>query len=106
MAVVYKYGTEAQILALQPTDVAWENRAFYYPEDKDYFFQALDGVMKKYASGEGSSVGVKLNGQTFAGIKTLIEENDILEIPENYDYNTFKLNVEGIIDCNGEINVM
>jgi len=47
-AIRFIYGTEAEILALQPTDTRWVERAFYYPEDKTYFFQALNGVMKRY----------------------------------------------------------
>jgi len=103
--VKYKYGTEAQILALQPTDAAWVDRAFYYPEDKDYFFQALNGAMKKYGSGESSGVGVQLNEKYLSGIKTKILNTEILTIPENYDYNTFTLDVEGIINCDGQINI-
>lgn len=107
MAVVrFIYGTEAQILALQPTDANWVDRAFYYPEDKEYFFQAVSGVMKKYGSGQGSGIGVRVNGDLLGGIKTLIEETETLTIPENYEYNAHRLNVVGSIDNEGEINIM
>lgn len=102
----FKFGTEAEILALPITSISWVNRAFYYPDDKDYFFQALDGIMKKFAGGESIGAGIKLNDQVIGGVKTLIEINDILDIPENWDYNTFTLNVEGIINCTGKINMI
>lgn len=104
--VIYKFGTEAQILALTPEDESWVEQAFYWPTDKDYSYQIFDGVMRKKGGGEGSSVGVKLNSQTFGGVKTLIEVNDVLDIPENYDYNTFSLGVEGVINCSGQINII
>jgi len=104
--VYFKYGTEAQILALTPASSSWVERAFYYPSDKTYFYQALNGVMKKYASGEGSSVGIKLNGRSIGGVKSLIELNDTLEIPENWNYNTFSLDVDGVINMDGQINMI
>lgn len=107
MALIkFVYGTEAQILALVPTDAAWVDRAFYYPEDKPYFYQALDGVMKKYGGGETSGVGIRLNGSIIGGVKSLIESTDILTIPENYEYNVHRLNVQGNINSEGEINIM
>lgn len=105
-ALKFIYGTEAQILALTPESPNWVDRAFYYPEDKEYFFQAVSGVMKKYGSGQGSGVGIRLNGDLLGGIKTLIEMNDILTIPGNYDYNTYQLDIQGSIECNGQINMM
>lgn len=52
------------------------------------------------------AVGVKLNGFTIGGIKRVIEENDVLDIPELWEYNVFFYNfdVEGIVNCDGEIN--
>lgn len=102
----FKYGTEAQILALLPTDSSWVNRAFYYPGDKDYFFQALDGVMKKFAGGESIGEGIKLNNQVIGGVKSVLLESDVLFIPENWDYNTFILSNNGTIINNGTINIM
>lgn len=104
----FKYGTDAQILALTPDSDAWVNRAFYYPSDKTYFYQALDGVMKKYgAGGLGvSGIGITLNDLVIGGVKTLIETNDILEIPVNWDYNTCSLSVEGTINVEGQINII
>lgn len=107
MALVeYFQGTEVQILALQSGDVQFVELAFYYPNDKDYFFRITNGSMKKYGAGDSSGVGIRLNTKLLSGPKILIEENDILEIPENYDYNTFTLNVEGIINCDGQINMI
>ena len=105
-ALKFIYATEAQILALLPSESNWNDRAFYYPEDKDYFYQALNGVMKKYGSGEGSSVGVKLNAQTFGGVKTTIESADVLDIPQFYAYNTTRLNVAGVVEVAGEVNII
>ena len=101
--------TEAVILALTTASPFWFEYAFYYPTDKSYFYQALGGVLKKYGDGEADdffAYGIKLNDKAITGVKTLIEETDVLEIPENYDYNTFTLNVEGTVNCEGQINIM
>ena len=55
----FKYGMEAQILALTPSDANWVERAFYYPEDKQTFIEesnmsfdwhkeATDFILKRY----------------------------------------------------------
>lgn len=107
-AVKYIYGTEAQILALTPTDESWEDRAFYYPNDRNYFYQALDGVMNPYGKGDNISigVGVRLNGAIIGGVKNFIESEDLLEIPLYFDYNSVQLRVEGNINCTGQINIL
>lgn len=107
-AIKYKYGTEAQILALTTDSAGWVDRAFYYPEDKNYFYQALNGEMKVYGAGNVSIVGlgITLNEKIIGGVKTLIEQDDILNIPENWDYNTKTLTVAGEINCYGDINIM
>jgi hypothetical protein len=104
----FKYGTEAQILALTPSNPKWVNRAFYYPNDRSYFFQALDGVMKKYGGGTTTEVGIGifLNDLVIGGVKRVIETNDVLDIPEFWDYDVFTLHVEGIINCMGQINML
>jgi len=99
------YGTEAQIVSLLPTDAKWVNRAFYYPGDADYFYQALDGVMKKFAGGSSIGLGIRLNEQIIGGVKSYIEENDILTIPILWDYNTYSLTNKGTIDNQGTINI-
>lgn len=48
--VKYYFNTESKILSLLPTDVQWQESAFYYPSDKTYFYQAVGGVMKKYGA--------------------------------------------------------
>jgi hypothetical protein len=104
--VKYVYGTEAQILALTRDNPLYFNRAFYYPSDRDYFFQLVDGIMVKYGGGSTAGVGVKLNGAVMGGVKTLIAETETLDIPDNYDYNTLSLTVDGVIQVNGQINIM
>lgn len=106
--VKYLYGTEAEILALEETDKNWFDRAFYYPSDKSYFYQAIDGVMKKYGSTpvEDVGVGVKLNNKVIGGSKSLIESFDVLTIPENFEYNPVSLHVEGTINSEGTINIL
>ncbi len=107
MALVeYFQGTEAQILALSPGDVQFVELAFYYPSDKDYFYRVVDSVMKKYGAGDSSGTGIRLNTKLLSGPKTLIELNDILEIPINHDYNTFALDVDGVVNCDGQINTI
>lgn len=101
----FTYGTEAQILALTPSDDAWVERAFYYPEDKGYFYQAKDGVLVKYGGGEDSGVGIRINGDLLGGVKSLILSNETLTIPEYYEYNIHNLEVQGQINCEGCINI-
>jgi len=103
--VKYIYGTEAQILSLVEGDANWIDRAFYYPSDKTYFFQVDNGVMKKYGAGVFQGVGVTLNGFIVGGIKELIEAEEVLNIPNNYAYNSYYLTVEGSVDCSGTINI-
>lgn len=101
----FKYGTEAQILALTPDDPRWVDQAFYYPNDKEYFYQAFNGVMRVFGTGFGAGVGIKLNGQVMGTVKRIIRVNEVLDIPEDYDYNTYTLLNQGIIDCRGQINI-
>ena len=100
--------SEAKILELTSEDAQWVDKAFYYPNDKDYFYRLVDGEMKKYGSGEGVSggVGVKLNSLVIGGVKNVIEAYDILDIPENYEYNCVKLLTYGTINNYGTINTL
>lgn len=104
----FVYGTEAQILALTPEMTGWVNRAFYYPNDRSYFFQALNGVMKKYGGGTTTEVGIGifLNNLVIGGVKQLIECTDLLEIPLHWEYNVTRLSVDGIIENDGIINTI
>ena len=103
-------GTEAQILALTPTSDKWVDKAFYYPSDKDYFYRALNGTMHAYglagSTGTNAGVGVKLNGQVMGGVKTIIAQSETVDVPQDYDYNTFSLAVNGQINVLGQINIM
>ena len=99
------YGTEEEILALTPDSPKWKERAFYYPNDKEYFYQALEGQMKQYGGGALAGVGVKLNNVVVGGIKTHIQESEVLNIPADFDYNTYTLTVSGIVQCDGQINI-
>jgi hypothetical protein len=107
-AVKYFEGTEAQILALEPTDSQWVDKAFYYPTDKTYFYRILNGEMTLYGGGDASisGVGVTLNDKIIGGVKSYIEEDDVLVIPENYEYNVFNLKVDGVINNSGLITIM
>jgi len=100
------FGTEIQILALTNDSEFWFELGFYYPSDKDYFYQIIGGVMTKKCDSNSTAVGIKLNGSVIGGVKTIIEETDVLDIPLNYDYNTFSLQVDGQINNNGQINLM
>jgi len=108
--IKFFYGTEAQILALTPADAKWIEKAFYYPNDKGYFYELLDGVMKKYGAGEiiiiNSGVGIRLNNEIIGGQKRLIETHETLGIPVNWEYDVFHLDVDGVIECEGEINII
>jgi hypothetical protein len=53
-------------------------------------------------------IGITLNGRVIGGVKRFIEENDILDIPNYWEYNVFDLDVDGRIDIdeNGMINIL
>ena len=101
------YGTEAQILALTADSTNWVEQAFYYPDDKPYFFQIRNGVMKKY-SGDStlSGVGCRINGQVIGGVKQWIRGDEVLNIPADWEYNVTVLKVNGTIVCDGIINMI
>ena len=100
--VEYFFNTEAAILALTPTDEEWVNMAFYYPNDKEYYYRIIDGIMQRSTAG----IGVKVNGFLISGSKQKILGNETLEVPEGFEYNTHRLDVDGIINCDGEINIL
>jgi hypothetical protein len=106
--VKYVFGTEAQIMALIPGNVNWIEKAFYYPSDRNYFYQIVDNEMKKYGdvSYEMDGVGITLNGLLIGGFKNYILLPDVLNIPENFEYNGFLLQVDGVINCDGSINLI
>ena len=112
MAVVKHIGslTEAQILTLTSSSTLWFEYAFYYPSDSNggnYFYRLENGVMVKKGGGAGiGGIGITLNGLVIGGAKSLIEENDLLNIPENWEYDAKRLNVKGVINCFGEINIL
>lgn len=103
--------SEAEILALTASDPKWYDQGFYYPNDipiKPYYYRIVSGSMVQYAGGDVSIVGlgITLNDKILAGIKTLIESSDILTIPENFDYNSYRLNISGVVNNTGQINIM
>jgi len=107
--IKYFYGTEVQILGLTNVSPNWVEKAFYYPSDKTYFYQLVNGVMKKYGdvSGVLSGTGITINGQIMGGVKYKILENNVVDIPENYEYNVVSyLENNGVINNNGKINVL
>lgn len=107
MGVVKFVGSksEAEILALTSASPLWYDLGFYYPNDTPsipYFYRLVNGVMVKYATG----VGVTLSGEAIGGVKSLIESGEVLDIPENYEYNIHELIVEGSVNVNGKINML
>ena len=59
-----------------------------------------------FGGGPTGGNGITLNGKVIGGVKRLIEEDDILNIPLNWEYNCMVLNVEGEIINDGEINII
>ena len=53
------------------------------------------------------ALGVKINGYTIGGIKKIIETTDTLAVPQYWQYNVraASLNILGIVNCYGEINI-
>jgi len=106
--VKYVYGTEVQIMSLTALSPLWFEKGFYYPSDKSYFYQLVEGVMRKYGDGVNPVTvgeGILLNDAPIFGVKINILEQDALWIPINYDYNTHTLNIQGIVTCEGQINI-
>ena len=109
MANLVKFtdGTEAQILALTPADAKWVEKGFYYPSDKSYFYRALNGVMVLYGGGDVSVIGVgcTINGKVIGGVKAFIAINEVLNVPEDFNYNTFPMTIDGDVILTGNINI-
>ena len=53
----------------------------------------------------GGGIGIILNGLVIGGVKRLIEETDLMEIPLYWEYNVSFLEVDGIIDNESIINI-
>lgn len=115
MALVKHIGslTEAQILALTNQSELWYEFGFYYPSDSNggnYFFRLENGVMVKKGGVDNGNltggIGITLNNKVIGGIKTKINSNEILNIPEDWEYNAHKLDISGIINSEGTINIM
>lgn len=53
-----------------------------------------------------SVVGVTMNGKIIGGIPTKIPVKQTLHIPQDFEFNATKLNVDGDINCDGEINML
>lgn len=104
--------TESQILSLTSENELWFDKGFYYPSDSNggsYFYRLENDVMVKKGGGGGvgvSGIGITLNYLVIGGSKSFIEENDILNIPEKWEYDVKRLNVQGVINCEGEINIL
>lgn len=105
--IAFFYGSEESILQLTPESGYWVERAFYYPVDKTYFYQAFEGSLKKYGAGDVSVIGegITINSKVIGGVKYFILEDDILYVPEYYEYNIYKLSLSGSINNNGVINI-
>lgn len=56
------------------------------------------------------SIGVTLaiDGKTsyLCGTKNYIASNEVLTIPQYYEYNTYILDIDGIVNNNGTINFL
>ena len=74
--------------------------------NKTMISEQFKNRMKTLCGVLNESVGITLNNKYIAGVKNYIEQNDKLIIPEYYEYNIFRLNVDGVIDLDGEINIM
>jgi len=115
MDIKFKESSESNILNLKLGDSQWVERAFYYPNDKDnIFYQVINGRMRAFdctasSGGSGTSpqdlIGIILNNKEFHGFKMLIEDSDVLNIPENYEYFGNYLTINGLVNCEGIISI-
>lgn len=113
MGVKVKYissKSEIEILALLPSDDKWYDKGFYYPNDiptKTYYYRVVNGVMTQYAAGNTNTVaiGCTINEKVIGGVKPFIAVDEVLVVPEDFDYNTFPMKVDGDIILAGNINI-
>jgi len=59
-------------------------------------------------TGTFNGIGITINGKNIGGVKNYILESETVDIPSNWEYNLFKLTVDGFIDVDelGTINIM
>lgn len=115
MDIKFKESTEASILNLKVGDPQWVERAFYFPSDKDnIFYQVINGRIRAFDctasndNGGGNTqelIGISLNNKEFHGFKMFIEDSDILNIPQYYEYVGNYLTINGIVNCEGIISI-
>ena len=55
-----------------------------------------------------AGIGIRLNSLVIGGVKKRIQPNDVLDIPNNWQYNVQGniLYIEGVINNSGEINIV
>lgn len=58
-------------------------------------------------SGTFNGIGITINGKNIGGVKNYILSTETVNIPSYWEYNLFKLTVDGIIDIDelGTINI-
>lgn len=59
-----------------------------------------------FSGGTVNLLGANLNGSFFSSPKQIIEINETLNIPLNFEYNVTKLDVDGIIIMDGDLNII
>lgn len=84
---------------------------FYLVNDEEIYFRASNSWIQISSTEPDPSQtidadGITLNDKTIGGIKFVIEESDVLKIPENWQYNVRNsLTLLGTIHNNGILNI-
>lgn len=60
----------------------------------------------EYGGGATGGEGITLNNKVIGGVKSFIESADVLDIPQYWEYNLYKIDVDGTVLLDGEINII
>jgi hypothetical protein len=66
---------------------------------------SLLNALQNLADGE-MNTGVTVNDKFLAGSKSLIASDETMHVPEEYEHNSVNLIVDGIIDLEGDLNII
>lgn len=66
---------------------------------------SLLNALQDLASG-GMNTGITVNDKYLAGAKSNITAGETMYIPEEYEHNSVNLIVDGIIDLEGDLNII
>lgn len=96
---------DASYISDLPVDLKWENvpgspTTQIRPKSSLHIDASIIDNLEK-------NIGITLNDKYISGVKSLIELDDVLNIPENYQYNVVgNLTIDGEINGGGVVNLI